>query len=108
MVNFQYREERADDYAKEAVGAQWLTNALLKIAMVPDQKPAEAFGVSFTPRFDLADSDRLLDDSFALFFGEFALNDHPDYRRRTQRLHELDEERTWWGRVAQFFGRFVP
>ncbi|WP_123538175.1 M48 family metallopeptidase [Halosimplex salinum] len=108
MVDFQYREERADDYAKEAVGAQWLTSALLKIAMVPDEKPAEAFGVSFTPRFDPSTSGGLLDDSFALFFGEFALNDHPDYQRRTQRLHESEAERSWWDRTVQLVDRFVP
>lgn len=92
LVDFQCREERADQYAREQVDDQWLMNALIKISQATDDEPTESFGVGFTPHFDLASSSDTPLQAFQLFFGEFALNDHPTYGERLQRIYEKRQE----------------
>lgn len=90
LVNFQAREDRADDYAATMVGEKPLIEALEEIKRVEDQQTQRryyhSFGPNMSPQFDLTESSHVR-NLFSLFFGGFALEDaHDSLEQRTDRL----------------------
>jgi len=90
LVNFQAREDRADDYAATMVGKKPLIEALEEIKRVEDQQTQRryyhSFGPNMSPQFDLTESSHVR-NLFSLFFGGFALEDaHDSLEQRTDRL----------------------
>lgn len=90
LVNFQAKEDRADDYAAAMVGKEPLIEALEEIKRVEEQQTQRtyynSFGPNMSPQFDLTESSHVR-TLFSLFFGGFTLEDaHDSLEQRIDRL----------------------
>lgn len=89
LVDFQQREIKADQYAKETLGKQPLIRAFEKRKEIRKQNQEESYesqGLNFAPHFDEPlDSNYL--NIFNLYFGGFALEDsHKGIQERISQL----------------------
>jgi len=87
LVNFQSRENAADDYAKAVVGEDAIIQALSKIKDKADGEiEYESFGNNFTPNFKPSQS-RSIFRIFTLYYGAFTMsNSHLSFDDRIDRL----------------------
>lgn len=86
MVDFRARELAADDHAAEQVDESAMLDALLTLSLAELPRRTETFGPNFSAHFaDPTDDDRV-SAAFGLYFGEFALHDHPG----SERLRRLE------------------
>lgn len=89
MVDFRARELAADDYAAQEVSRSAMLDALLTLSLAEFPQRTETFGANFSSHFaSPADGDRI-SAAFGLYFGEFALHDHPG-SERLRRLESSD------------------
>jgi len=91
LLDFQAREQAADDYAAVQVGEETVVETLLQLELSASDSIQLGFGMNFIPDADEAVTDAAVPRPFSLFFGTFGLSAHPELAERMHRLSDTDE-----------------